>query len=419
MDDHTWSDEEARPRPGSVSRSVWAKAKAIDAVLKTRLNQGVDRDRVVCESLQDCFDLLAKETLEKTEDLEDSVRRWEIQNGLLEIAVALEWLAPPMAPSNIAWGHREWLMRLLEGRIAYFESCLLGETSGAIDKLGYVVLKVPETNPLFQSEEALEELKKQFSQPRKVFDIEILKLHASSAYGTPPEKVTPEQLGATIDAFMRKYGSIRVTGIPATLLGKGDGAPQPNDSKPEQAELPIAKRPPAGCISRPLGSSDRLLAKMAAPFSKVNDPRSASAQANQDAVEEMQAQPMDLPNMTNSPAHEPRRTESGSEMASSDMIHPQGVKSATKRGRRPDKERRDAIRNEISKHGEQWRDHLSEIFTELDNQGVRLGDFQNIKIDLGDGQSSSVSSWGDLDLAQGEQLRQIVDSLRKYADRRI
>src|SRR5665811_1508933 len=116
MDDHTWSDEEARPRdasptvpladpglyPGSVSRSVWAKAKAIDAVLKTRLNQGVDRDRVVCESLQDCFDLLAKETLEKTEDLEDSVRRWEIQNGLLEIAVALEWLAPPMAPSNIA-----------------------------------------------------------------------------------------------------------------------------------------------------------------------------------------------------------------------------------------------------------------------------------------------------------------------------
>lgn len=315
MDDHTWSDEEARPRdasptvpfadpglyPGSVSRSVWAKAKAIDAVLKTRLNQGVDRDRVVCESLQDCFDLLAKETLEKTEDLEDSVRRWEIQNGLLEIAVALEWLAPPMAPSNIAWGHREWLMRLLEGRIAYFESCLLGETSGAIDKLGYVVLKIPETNPLFQSEEALEELKKQFSQPRKVFDIEILKLHASSAYGTPSEKVTPEQLGATIDAFMRKYGSIRVTGIPATLLGKGDGAPQPNDSKPEQAELPIAKRPPAGCISRPLGSSDRLLAKMAAPFSKVNDPRSASAQANQDAVEEMQAQQTDLPNVTDSP----------------------------------------------------------------------------------------------------------------------
>jgi DNA-binding transcriptional regulator YiaG len=41
---------------------------------------------------------------------------------------------------------------------------------------------------------------------------------------------------------------------------------------------------------------------MVAPSSKVNDPRSASAQANQDAVEEMQAQPMDLPNVTNSPA---------------------------------------------------------------------------------------------------------------------
>jgi hypothetical protein len=236
--------------PGSVSRSVWAKVKVIDAIFKTRLNQGVGRDQIVCESLQDCFDLLAKEILKRNDDLKDGVQRGVIQNTLLEIAVALAWLAPQMAPSNIAWAHREWLMRLLEGRIEYFESCLPGGTPGDIDQLGYVVIKVPETNPLFQSEDALEELNTQLSQPPKVFDIEALKLHASSAYGTQPEKVTPGQLEATIDAFMRKYRSIRVTGMPATLLGKGDGAPQPSDSKFVRAEPPVLESKPVGYAGR-------------------------------------------------------------------------------------------------------------------------------------------------------------------------
>lgn len=90
--------------------------------------------------------------------------------------------------------------------------------------------------------------------------------------------------------------------------------------------------------------------------------------------------------------------------------------TSKRRGRHPNPERRDAIRNAISKHGEQWRDHLNEIFTELDSLEASLGDFQGVKIDLGDGQSRKVSSWDDLDLAQGEQRRQIVDTLRKYAD---
>jgi hypothetical protein len=87
-----------------------------------------------------------------------------------------------------------------------------------------------------------------------------------------------------------------------------------------------------------------------------------------------------------------------------------------RRGRRPNPERRDAIRNAISKHGDQWRDHLDEIFKELDRQEVPLGDFQGTKIDLGDGHSVKVSKWEDLELAEGEQRRQIVDVIRKYMD---
>ena len=74
----------------------------------------------------------------------------------------------------------------------------------------------------------------------------------------------------------------------------------------------------------------------------------------------------------------------------------------------------DPIRKAIEKHGEAWRDHLGEILTELNSQDVPLGDFQTIKIDVGDGQSTSVSSWCDLDLAVGEQRRQILETLRKY-----
>jgi hypothetical protein len=117
------------------------------------------------------------------------------------------------------------------------------------------------------------------------------------------------------------------------------------------------------------------------------------------------------------PKHELRRTEIGSDMASSVLASPQVERSAKKRGRRADPGRRNAIRTAILKHGEAWRDHLGEIFTELDSQkAVPLRDFQGMKIDLGDGASIKTSKWEDLDLAQGAQRRQIVDMLRKYAD---
>lgn len=90
--------------------------------------------------------------------------------------------------------------------------------------------------------------------------------------------------------------------------------------------------------------------------------------------------------------------------------------ASKRRGRPPDQERRDSIRSAISKYGEGWREKLSEIFVELDKQNVALRDFQGKKIDLGDGQTTRVSKWEDLDFAAGEQRKQIVDMLRKYAD---
>jgi hypothetical protein len=92
------------------------------------------------------------------------------------------------------------------------------------------------------------------------------------------------------------------------------------------------------------------------------------------------------------------------------------LKTGKRRGRRPNQERRDGIRTVIRAHGGQWRDHLNDIFSELDSQEVPLGDFQTLKIDLGEGQSAPVSAWADLDLAVGEQRRQIIDTLRKYTD---
>lgn len=106
-------------------------------------------------------------------------------------------------------------------------------------------------------------------------------------------------------------------------------------------------------------------------------------------------------------------------------IHSGGAKTATeesngpeestgKRGRRRNQARRDAIHSAIAKQGDDWRDHLSEIFAELEAKDVPLGDFGGWEIDLGDDQNAKVLKWTDLDLAQGDQLRQIIDTLRKY-----
>lgn len=87
---------------------------------------------------------------------------------------------------------------------------------------------------------------------------------------------------------------------------------------------------------------------------------------------------------------------------------------APRRGPRRDPQRREGIRKALGKYGDSWRDHLAEIFEELDSNEVSLGKNYGMRIDLGDGSSHPVSKWEDLDLAQGEDRARIIDTLRKY-----
>jgi hypothetical protein len=103
-------------------------------------------------------------------------------------------------------------------------------------------------------------------------------------------------------------------------------------------------------------------------------------------------------------------------MSSSDAAASAEAKGTRKRGRRSNPERREAIKQAILKHGGPWRDHLEEIFEELDREEVELGDLQITRIDLGDGKSKRVSSWDDLGLTDGEQRKKLIDALRKYLE---
>ncbi len=122
----------------------------------------------------------------------------------------------------------------------------------------------------------------------QAFHIETLRLHAGNAYGVPSEKVTPQQFGATVYAFGCKYDGISVTASAASLPVEDDRTKQSDCWKSEHAERPTAKRPPEECISRPLGSSDHLLAKIAVSRPEANDPRSTSELSNGDRGKEMQ-----------------------------------------------------------------------------------------------------------------------------------
>lgn len=84
-----------------------------------------------------------------------------------------------------------------------------------------------------------------------------------------------------------------------------------------------------------------------------------------------------------------------------------------KRGRQANRARRAAIRAALSKH-DRWREHLAEVFAELDAKDVPLGDFYGKRIDLGDGQTQHVEKWEHLDLALRRDRARIIDALRRY-----
>jgi hypothetical protein len=94
---------------------------------------------------------------------------------------------------------------------------------------------------------------------------------------------------------------------------------------------------------------------------------------------------------------------------------PAKAKAPSRRGRRPNEKRRTAIQAEIAKFGDEWRDRLSDIFTDLHQANVDMGDLEGREINLGDGKKQRAYSWEDLDLAEGAERRQLIDILRKYA----
>lgn len=85
-----------------------------------------------------------------------------------------------------------------------------------------------------------------------------------------------------------------------------------------------------------------------------------------------------------------------------------------RKGRRANHGRREAIATALKQHGDNWRENLSEVLEELNNAGVSLGDFAGMSIDVCGVRPLRVSSWLDLDMAEGNDRRKIIDALRKY-----
>jgi hypothetical protein len=110
-----------------------------------------------------------------------------------------------------------------------------------------------------------------------------------------------------------------------------------------------------------------------------------------------------------------RYAESPSQRVDDTAGQKQASTKAKTRGRRPDRVRRERIQSAITAHGDGWRDHLSDIFKDLDSKDVSVGSFQRMEIDLGGEAKTRVLKWEDLDLAVGEQRTKIIDTLRKYA----
>ena len=80
-----------------------------------------------------------------------------------------------MAPHIIPWGHRDWLMRLLDGRIAHFEAAELGKPFGhEYPKPDIVVVPVPETDPLMQWIESEDRVKELLKKEPRVLGIDTI-----------------------------------------------------------------------------------------------------------------------------------------------------------------------------------------------------------------------------------------------------
>lgn len=137
-------------RPALLSVSAWSRAKALDSSFKTHLTQGRERDHVVAEHMQRCFDALAEEHIDEGLALDYTTLHQTIPQATHAIALKLGWLS-----SGVEWELtivQEWLSRLFGARAAYFEACRIGRPFGhQHEKPPFVYESIPETDPLMQT----------------------------------------------------------------------------------------------------------------------------------------------------------------------------------------------------------------------------------------------------------------------------
>jgi hypothetical protein len=83
--------------PQGVTIAAWRKVLMIDAQLLARRSNGVPNDRVVCEAIQQCFDILVEDRLEKKSGEAAHVLMGTIRDQTVAAAGALAWLPEAMA----------------------------------------------------------------------------------------------------------------------------------------------------------------------------------------------------------------------------------------------------------------------------------------------------------------------------------
>lgn len=168
------------------------RAKLIDAQLTARLNNGESRDQAVCEAIQQCFDVLVELHLEGGGTLNDQLLLRVFPDQVFELGVDLNWLPAAMGADRNFWPYQEWFSKLLAARVKYFGALLLGRPSSYTpEKPGFVVIPIPDTDPLMRVVESHDALKELNAQQPKDIPEEVMRMGVE-ARGVPP--------GSTFDA---------------------------------------------------------------------------------------------------------------------------------------------------------------------------------------------------------------------------
>jgi hypothetical protein len=163
--------------PADLSSSQWTKLTPIHREFITRHANGVDKDRVVCEALQKCFDVLVEGNQEYGGDTTTeftmtgiTADRTSAADKVLKVAVAWKWLPESMLPDTIADAHREWFLNLIRARVHYFLDSPLEKALGRYSpKPDFVVIPIPGAESNSANPQYLRLSKQTWDPPRKAW----------------------------------------------------------------------------------------------------------------------------------------------------------------------------------------------------------------------------------------------------------